>query len=114
VAEEIGAMERLTLTLPAMWADHHVLAVRAALADMPGVADTQASARDFTVQVAFDPTTTTSEAVAAKLAEAGYTPGAAPGAGGGERDDAAWAAGGSRTTTTNPDDAAMSGEHRNY
>jgi len=107
-------MERLTLTLPAMWADHHVLAVRAALADLPGVAEAQASARDFRLQVAFDPATTTSEAVVARLAAAGYVQGQIPGAGTGERDEAAWTAGGSRTTTTNPVDAAMSGEHRNY
>ena len=107
-------MERLTLTLPAMWADHHVLAVRSALADLPGVAETYASARDFTVHVAFDPTTITSEAVAARLAAAGYAQGPVPGAGTGERDEAAWTAGGSRTTQTNPVDAAMSGEHRNY
>ncbi len=107
-------MERLTLTLPAMWADHHVLAVRSALADMSGIADAEASARDFSVQIAFDPATTTPEAVAARLAEAGYTQGPAPGAGSGERDEAAWTTNGSRTTTTNPVDAAMSGEHRNY
>jgi len=107
-------MERLTLTLPAMWADHHVLAVRSALAEAPGVAETKASARDFTLQVAFDPATTTSEAVVARLAAAGYVQGPLPGAGTGERDEAAWTTGGSRTTTTNPADAAMSGEHRNY
>jgi copper chaperone CopZ len=107
-------MEQLTITLPAMWADHHVLAVRAALAGVPGVGAVDASARDFTVQVAFDPAMNAPETIVATLVEAGYAPGAVPGAGTGERDDAAWTAGGSRTTTTNPVDAAMSGEHRNY
>jgi copper chaperone CopZ len=107
-------MKELTLTLPAMRADHHVLAVRAALAGVAGIDAVNASARDFTLRVAFDPGTIAAEAIVAGLAAAGYEPGEAPAAGEGESGKVAWATNGSRTTTTNPADAAMSGDHRNY
>jgi copper chaperone CopZ len=107
-------MKELTLTVPRMWADHHVLAVRKALADTPGIGAVEASARDFTLRIAFDPATISAEAIVAGLAAAGYVEGAAPGAGEPESAKAAWGAGGSRTTTTNPADAAMSGDYRKY
>ncbi len=107
-------MKELTLTLPAMWADHHVLAVRKVLADTPGIGAVKASARDFTLRVAFDPATISAEAIVAELAAAGYVEGAAPGAGEPESAKAAWMDGGSRATTTNPADAAMSGDYRKY
>ena len=107
-------MKELTLIVPAMWADHHVLAVRAALVGTPGIGAVHASARDFTLKVGFDPAAIAAEAVIATLAAAGYAQGVAPGAGAGAGDDRAWATAGSRTTTTNPADAVMSGDHRKY
>jgi copper chaperone CopZ len=107
-------VEKLSLTLPAMWADHHVLAVRKALADTPGIGAVAASARDFTLSITFDPATVAAEAIIAGLAKAGYVEGAAPRGGDPKSTKAAWVGGGSRATTTNPADAAMSGDYRNY
>jgi copper chaperone CopZ len=107
-------MKELTITVPAMWADHHVLAARTALAGVEGIGAVEASARDFTLRVAFDPATIASAAIVATLAGAGYVEGAAPGAGEPESAKAAWGTGGTRTTTTNPADAAMSGDYRKY
>lgn len=107
-------MEQLTITLPAMWADHHVLAVRAALAGVAGIGAVEASAREFTVRVTFEPATIAAEAICSRLAEAGYARGSAPEAGDGESAKAAWALGGVRVTATDPADAAMSGDYRKY
>jgi copper chaperone CopZ len=107
-------MNELTLTVPAMWADHHVLAVRKALATTPGIGPVEASARDFTLRVAFEPATISAEAIIAELAQAGYVEGVAPGVGEPEGAKTGWMDGGSRATTTNPADAAMSGDYRKY
>ena len=107
-------MEELALVLPAMWADHHVLAVRGVLTALPGVGQLDASARDFSLRVAFDPAATGAEAITAALTGAGYAPGDLPAGGEPQRDKPAWASGGGRTTTTNPADLAMSGDHRKY
>jgi len=107
-------MEKLAVTLPALWADHHVLAARAALADVPGVGAIEASARDFTLRVEFEPAAASADGILAALAAAGYVPGDPPQAGDGERRKPEWTASGSRTTTTNPVDAAMSGDYRKY
>ena len=107
-------MKELTLTVPAIWADHHVIAVHKTLAGTPGIAAVQASARDFTLRVAFDPDTIAAETILAKLAAAGYVEGAAPGAGEATIPGTTWGAGSPRVTTTNPADAAMSGDHRKY
>lgn len=107
-------MDELIVTLPRMWADHHVLAVRTLLAGVPGVAEVEASARDFAVRVRFEPDKTSSAALEAALAGAGYERGEAPGAGPEERRKAAWATSASRTTATNAVDLAMSGDYRKY
>ena len=44
-------MEELVLGVPAMYADHHVLAVRNALLGLPGVDEVQASAAFKTVRI---------------------------------------------------------------
>ena len=106
-------MERLALTIPDMWADHHVLAARQALAGMAGVADLRASAQDFRLEVTFDPTRTSAAAVAEALAAAGYPPGESPAAEPPHRDKPDWA-GGPRVTATDADDLAMSGDYRKY
>jgi hypothetical protein len=107
-------MEELAVTLPAMWADHHVLAVRAVLAETPGVGGVEASARDFALRVRFEPAAASADEILARLAAAGYVPGEAPAAGAGERSKPEWATSGSRATTTNPVDVAMSGDYRKY
>jgi len=107
-------MNQLRLTVPAMWADHHVLVVRKTLAETSGVTAVEASARDFSLLVSFDPQAVTAQDIVATLGEAGYAEGAAPGPGDPQAFKPAWAAGGLRATTTNPADAAMSGDYRKY
>jgi copper chaperone CopZ len=107
-------MEQLLVTLPAMWADHHVLAVRAVLAESPGVESIEASAKDFTVNIGFEPSTTSADALRDALAAAGYPAGEAPGATDVPTNKPAWNGAGSRATSTNAADLAMSGDHRKY
>ncbi len=65
-------MERLTLPVPAMYADHHVLEVRRILLAMPGVADVYASSAFHTVEITYDPALVSPAALSAALAENGY------------------------------------------
>jgi copper chaperone CopZ len=65
-------MERVTLDVPAMYADHHVLAVREALSALPGVADAYASAAFQQVVVTYDPGRVSREQIEMALAECGY------------------------------------------
>jgi copper chaperone CopZ len=106
-------VERVVLTVPDMWADHHVLAARRALAATKGVTEVFASARDLRVTVEFDPALTDALALAAVLAAAGYLPGEVPAAEPPHHDKPSWA-NGPRVTTTDAGDAAMSGDHRQY
>ncbi|MBN1284160.1 MAG: heavy-metal-associated domain-containing protein [Anaerolineae bacterium] len=66
-------MESLQLELPAMYGDHHVLAVRQILLGMDGVADVWASAAWRTVQVEYDPDKLPADQIQARLTEEGYT-----------------------------------------
>ena len=65
-------MEKVTFSLPAMWADHHVLAVREALSRVTGVEEVLASAMYKDVLVKYDPASVNPEALKGVLAEAGY------------------------------------------
>ena len=65
-------MERLTLPLPAMYADHHVLEVRRILLALPGVEEIYASSAFHTVEITYDAAAVTPEALRATLAEQGY------------------------------------------
>ncbi len=65
-------MEKLTLELPALYADHHVLAVRQLLAELPGVTAIYASSAFHVVEVTFDPAQIDAERIRARLGEAGY------------------------------------------
>jgi copper chaperone CopZ len=107
-------MGELDIIVPGMWADHHVLAVRAALAGLTGVGNVEASAREFRLRVSYEPGAITPAAIEAALAGAGYERGEAPGAGPDERRKAEWATAASRSTTTDPADLAMSGDYRKY
>jgi hypothetical protein len=107
-------MEQLVLTVPSMWADHHVVAVRDLLRDEEGVAIAAASALDARVSLTYDPSRTDPQRIAARLEAGGYP----------ARDPAetsapppnkpAWATMASRVTTTDPADLSMSGDHRKY
>ena len=105
-------MEELVAVVPDMWADHHVLGARAALDGLAGVERVDASARDLTVRIAYDPAQTGSEALVAALTAAGYPPGE-PAEPETHKDKPAWS-GGPRVTTTNATDLSMSGDYRQY
>ena len=110
-------MEKVTFSIPTMWADHHTLAVRDALSQIDGVSDVIASSLYKDVQVKYDPAVVAPDALANTLAEAGYEVGkelelpAHP-----ERiDDASdWFRLQERVTETNIRDLEMSGDHRRY
>ena len=65
-------MEKLQLNVPDLWADHHVLKVRALLTALPGVQDVIASSAFRMVVLSYDPTLTSPGAIMAELEEAGY------------------------------------------
>lgn len=65
-------METITLAVPKMYADHHVLAVRSALAEVDGIEEILASAAWKQVEVSFDPDKVTAEEIDAALEGAGY------------------------------------------
>jgi copper chaperone CopZ len=84
-----------------MYGDHHVTIVRNTLLEVPGVSDVWASAAFRQVSVSYDPETVTEEAIASRLADAGY---AANGDKAleetGRSKDPAWETVGVRVTTT--------------
>jgi copper chaperone CopZ len=65
-------MDSLTLSLPTMWADHHILAVRDTLGKVPGVQQVVASALYRDVRVQYDPAATSADALIGILAQVGY------------------------------------------
>ena len=107
-------MEELSLIVPGMWADHHVLIVRDLLKQDAGVVSVTASARDTALVVMYDASQTTAEQVTARLGEAGYPAGEREAEALPPTSKPAWATAGVRTTATNPIDLVMSGDHRKY
>ncbi len=65
-------MTTISLPLPMLYADHHVLAVRQLLLALPGVADVYASSSFQIVEVSFDEAKLDEEKITAVLAQAGY------------------------------------------
>lgn len=65
-------MEQVTIPLPAMYGDHHVVEVRRILLEMPGVEDVNASSSFHMVEASFDPTKVSGDELKAKLEQAGY------------------------------------------
>jgi copper chaperone CopZ len=109
-------MRNLILQVPTMYGDHHVLLVRQALLDTPGVHDVTASAARRVVLVRFDETAASPEAIRSALQVAGYPP---------EQplpltfpprhaDDSSWFSIPVRTTTTERKDREMAGDFRGY
>jgi copper chaperone CopZ len=118
MTKEKGPMEKLILDVPAMYADHHILAVRETLLALEGVRDVYASSAWKQVMISFEPGKISEKAIKDALAEAGY---------GGQdgqasilvhadtiKRDPQWEASGPRVTSTNPADNKMSGEFRRY
>ena len=65
-------MKKITIEVPAMYGDHHVLEVRRLLFGMPGVKDVYASSAFKIVEVTFDEEKTIAEDIRGKLEEYGY------------------------------------------
>lgn len=110
-------MQKVVFAVPAMYADHHVLAVREALLQAEGVADVVASSMEQRVWVEFDPAKTSAEALAAVLEKAGYPVGKHPELltpTPAKEDGSAWYQFEPRVTQTNMADLEMSGDFRKY
>lgn len=65
-------MESLTIKVPAMYGDHHVLAVRRLLLEAPGVKEVYASSSFRVVEVEYDEGQVAEGELEALLEEAGY------------------------------------------
>lgn len=68
-------MEKLLLSIPTLYGDHHTAAVRDILGGLEGVSDMLVSAAAKQVALKFDPKRIDSKAIEAALAEHGYAPG---------------------------------------
>lgn len=66
-------MPTITINLPTMYGDHHVVEVRRLLLEMAGVSEVYASSGFQIVEVQFEDSQVTQEAIESKLAEAGYS-----------------------------------------
>ncbi|MBN1889522.1 MAG: heavy-metal-associated domain-containing protein [Thermoflexales bacterium] len=71
-------MEKISLDVPAMYGDHHVLAVRKLLEAMAGVETVYATSAFKSVSVTFDPAKTNQAEIERVLTENGYAPGVEP------------------------------------
>lgn len=65
-------MPTVTIELPTLYGDHHVLEVRRLLFDLPGIEDVYASSCFHLVEVQYEPTQITPEEIKSTLAESGY------------------------------------------
>jgi excisionase family DNA binding protein len=72
IQQEEVSMEKASITVPAMYGDHHVIEVRRLILEMPGVEEVNASSCFQVVDVSFDPAKVSIEAIKAKLDQAGY------------------------------------------
>jgi copper chaperone CopZ len=109
-------MEELILSLPNMWADHHVLDVHKVLDEL-GVAQCEASAAHKAVRLSYDPETVRRETILQALAQAGYTPTEVtefPQPLANKEQGSPWFVHGLRVTQTNRLDLEMSGDFRKY
>lgn len=109
-------MAELTLSIPRMWADHHVLAVREILTGI-GVQEVEASATRKLIRLSFDPARVQQDQILQALAEANYAPTEAaefPQPLPNKDRRSAWFVQGGRMTQTNRLDLEMSGDFRKY
>ncbi|NJN45047.1 MAG: heavy-metal-associated domain-containing protein [Anaerolineae bacterium] len=65
-------MVSLTLKLPAMYADHHVVEVRRILSELLGIGDIYASSAFQSAEIKFDPSLTDTQEIERVLNAAGY------------------------------------------
>jgi|GEM_PF-189811 len=71
IKKEIS-MSKVSITVPAMYGDHHVLEVRRILLELPGIEDVNASSCFQTVEITYDPGKINPDEFTAKLDQAGY------------------------------------------
>jgi len=107
-------MEELTVTVPGMWADHHVLAVRSLFADDEAVRIVAASALERAVTLEYDPARSDPQGIVARLQDAGYATGSVERPSASLSHKPSWATTRARVTATDATDLAMSGDHRKY
>jgi copper chaperone CopZ len=67
-----SSLQVAMIDAPAMYADHHVVEVRRLLLGLPGVTQVYASSCFKIVEVSYDPSRISEEAITACLNEAGY------------------------------------------
>ncbi len=72
VLKEESIVPHLTLELPSMYGDHHVVEVRNLLLALAGVEDVYASSSFRIVEIQYDKTKTPPEQIETVLGEAGY------------------------------------------
>lgn len=65
-------MAKVTIEIPTMYGDHHVLEVRKILLSIPGVEDVYASSAFGFVEITYDPSKVNDLELKMKLDEAGY------------------------------------------
>jgi len=68
-------MEKLVLTIPTLYGDHHTTAVRRLLEPLPGVSNLLVSAAYHQVSLTYDAGKTPLKAIEKTLADQGYAPG---------------------------------------
>lgn len=65
-------MEKLILSIPALYADHHATAVRRILSETPGVTEMHVSSAFRQIELRYDPEETDADAIRSSLAAQGY------------------------------------------
>jgi copper chaperone CopZ len=65
-------VEKLTIDLPAMYGDHHVVEVRRILLELPGIEEVYASSSFRAAEISYDPKKIEPETIKSKLDESGY------------------------------------------
>jgi len=68
-------MDKLALTIPTLYGDHHTVAVRRILGELPGVTNVFVSAASHQVSLTHDAGKTSRQAIEKALADQGYAPG---------------------------------------
>jgi copper chaperone CopZ len=109
-------MKKTILTVPRLWADHHVLKVREVLAALNGINDVYASAAWKQVLVQYDGDQLDESAIVAALTDAGYAVSEELGLEGTRlsKGDPAWEQLDVRVTKTDQRDLILSGDFRRY
>ena len=68
-------MDKLVLTIPTLYGDHHTVAVRRILGELPGATNVYVSAASHQVSLTHDAGKTSRQAIEKALADQGYAPG---------------------------------------